>query len=90
MTGRKTNMGTVLLVEDEEIVLILAESTLQEHGFKTNTAADIASAMALLAADEPFDCLFTDINLDGDGLELAERFCAKYPAAAVLYTTGGV
>jgi len=84
-------MTTVLLVEDEEVVLILAQSALDEHGFETKTATDITSATALLDGDEPFDCLFTDINLsDGDGLELAVLFRAKFPTAAVLYTTGVV
>jgi CheY-like chemotaxis protein len=82
-------MTRVLIVEDEEVVLILAQSVLEEHGYQTQTAGDLAGASALLESEDAPDCLFTDINLGGEsGLDLAARAREILPSILVLYTTG--
>jgi DNA-binding NtrC family response regulator len=83
-------MAFVLIVEDEEQVLVLAESYLQEHGHETRSADTIEGALAILANEE-VDVLFTDIGLRGDlqaGLELAKQARERHPDLRVLYTTG--
>jgi DNA-binding NtrC family response regulator len=59
-------MATVLMVEDEEQIRVLAESVLQEAGHKVVTATGIEGAKALLDTDQQIDVLFLDLNLGGD------------------------
>jgi CheY-like chemotaxis protein len=69
-------MATVLMVEDQEEILTLARSFLEEQGYKTLSAATADEALAILTGSEGVDALFVDIILNGDtqaGLELAKR-----------------
>ena len=60
----------VLIVDDEPDLLELVSLTLSRMNLKTRTAADLATARRLLAA-EHFDLCLTDMRLpDGDGLDL--------------------
>jgi CheY-like chemotaxis protein len=84
-------MATVLLVEDEDQVRVLAESYLREQGHQTVSAANAEEALAVFEVVERIDVLFTDINLNGDvhaGLEVAKQACERQPNLAVLYATG--
>jgi CheY-like chemotaxis protein len=85
-------MPTILLVEDEAALLILADSILQEAGYTTVTAANVTQAFALLAAeDKAIDLVFTDISLGEavqGGLEVAHKAVHINPETRVLYTTG--
>jgi DNA-binding NtrC family response regulator len=84
-------MAVVLVVEDEEQVLVLAKSYLEEQGHATRTANTVEGALAVLDQGERIDVLFTDIGLNGDihaGLELAKRAVEQYPEIGVLYSTG--
>jgi DNA-binding NtrC family response regulator len=84
-------MAVVLVVEDEEQVLVLAKSYLEEQGHKALSADTIDGALAILGGDEPVDVLFTDIGLHevkDAGLELAKQAIERQPSIQVLYTTG--
>ena len=84
-------MASVLIVEDEAQVLMLAESYLQEHGHQTLSASTVTGATTLLNGDEQIDLLFTDIGLQDDleaGLKLATGAIERRPGMKVLYTTG--
>ena len=84
-------MATVLLVEDEDHVRVLAESYLEEQGHSILAVARPDGALAVLQSDQPVDVLFTDLNLrekvEG-GLDLAQRAVELRPGLKVLYTTG--
>ena len=83
-------MAVVLIVEDEEQVLVLAKSYLEEQGHTTRSADTIDGALAILDA-EAVDVLFADIGLHGNlhaGLELARQARERRPDLKVLYTTG--
>jgi CheY-like chemotaxis protein len=86
-------MGSVLIVEDEPTVLLLAESILQDAGHQTLTASSLSQAMAVIAGERRIDLLFTDIGL-GDagegGLELARQARDLHPRIRVLYVTGQI
>src|SRR5262249_52159640 len=56
-------VAVVLIVEDDTQVRLLAEAVLQGAGYETRSASTRAEAQALLASDQPFDALFTDISL---------------------------
>jgi DNA-binding NtrC family response regulator len=84
-------MATILIVEDEEQVRVLAESYLQEQGHQTVSAATVEEALAVFDVVERIDVLFTDIVLKGDvhgGLELAKKAVVGQPELRVLYATG--
>lgn len=84
-------MAVVLIVEDEEQVLVLAKSYLQEQGHLTLSANTVEGALALVESSEEIDVLFVDIGLHGNmhaGLELAKQAVERRPALKVLYTTG--
>ena len=84
-------MATILLVEDDEQVRVLAESFLQMAGHSTLSAESTEQALALLAGDQPTDLLFVDLGLDGDGeagLALASKAVELRPDLKVLYTSG--
>jgi len=83
-------MATVLMVEDEEQIRVLAESVLQDAGHKVVAATGIEGAKALLNTDQQIDVLFLDLNL-GDpeaGLMVAQQAQAMRPKLSYLYTTG--
>jgi DNA-binding NtrC family response regulator len=84
-------MAVILIVEDDAVVLVLAESCLQEWGHETLSAATITEASTLLETAAKIDVLFTDIGLKDDleaGLKLAAEAAQKHPGIKVLYTTG--
>jgi CheY-like chemotaxis protein len=84
-------MGTVLIVEDEDQVRVLAESYLREQGHQTVSAATPAEALAVFDVVDRVDVMFTDVILKGDihaGLELAKEAVQRRPELKVLFTTG--
>ena len=84
-------MATVLIVEDQEQILTLAQSFLEEQGHKTLSAATADEALAILTGSEAVDALFVDIILNGDtqaGMELAKRAVELKPRLKVVYSTG--
>jgi len=83
-------MATVLIVEDQEQILALARSFLEEQGNKTLSAATADKALTILTGSKTVDALFVDIILDGDpqaGLELAIRAVELRPGLKVVYST---
>jgi len=84
-------MATVLIVEDEDQVRVLAESYLREQGHQTVSAATAEEALAVFEVVERIDVLFTDVNLRGDvhsGLDVAKQARKRQQDLAVLYATG--
>jgi CheY-like chemotaxis protein len=83
-------MATVLLVEDEDQVRVLAESYLEEQGHEVLSAGTAAGALALLEKSPNVDVLFTNIDLKGKvaaGIELAQDALQRKSNLNVLYTT---
>ncbi len=81
---------TVLMVEDEALVMIIAQEELEDAGFIVLTAGDSDEAMAHLESEARIDALFTDIRFPGalDGWAVAQRARALRPEIAVIYATG--
>lgn len=81
----------VLVVEDEPLVQVLAIEMLEECGHRVMAAYDAGEALSLAADGEPFDVLFTDINLGCgvDGFALARRIREVFPTISVVYASGG-
>jgi DNA-binding NtrC family response regulator len=84
-------MATILLVEDEGMILILIESVLQHAGYETLTAASLAQAQAIIHSEQKIDLVFTDINLGNDlegGLQVGQFIRQFRDGTPVVYTSG--
>jgi DNA-binding NtrC family response regulator len=85
-------MATVFIVEDEPMLLVLAESVIQSNGNKTLSARSLVEAKAIVESGEEFDLMFTDLTLgdaqDG-GIEVANLLAYVRPETPVVYTSGG-
>jgi DNA-binding NtrC family response regulator len=82
----------VLIVEDQTILLVLAESVLQTAGYDTVSASTVAEAVAIIEdPEQKLDLLFTDLGLadqtDG-GLAVGQTMAKSRPGLPVVYTTG--
>lgn len=88
--GRSVQPTTVLLVEDEALVMSLVSDSLMEHGFAVHEAATADEALRYLEGGGPVDVLFTDVHLPGSmsGAELASRVRAWRPEMPVVYASG--
>jgi PleD family two-component response regulator len=65
---------TILLVEDDQMVLRYAHEQLVALGYRVIQAADPARALDVLGGPEPVDLLFTDMVMPGmNGHQLANR-----------------
>jgi CheY-like chemotaxis protein len=81
---------TILVVEDEAMLLDVVAAELADAGFRVLCAASAEEADGMLGAGAGIDLLFTDIRLPGrlDGWDFAERARALNPALPVIYVTG--
>ncbi|HXW40485.1 MAG TPA: ATP-binding protein [Xanthobacteraceae bacterium] len=82
--------GTVLVVEDNAEVAEVGAAYLQRLGYRVKHAASAQAALDLLEADNGVDLVFSDILMPGgmNGVQLAETVRRRFPAIAVLLTTG--
>ena len=83
--------GTVLVVEDETLILMDIEAVLEEAGFAVTGMTSAESAWtAFGAAPDSFKALITDIRLGAgkSGWHLAREIRAAKPALPVIYISG--
>jgi PAS domain S-box-containing protein len=81
---------TVLLVEDEDVVLNLCVQILERLGYKVMQARNGAEAIALARGyGDRIDLLMTDVVMPGmSGAELATQLVLLRPEMKVLFTSG--
>jgi len=81
---------TVLLVEDEEAVRVMAQRVLSRAGYQIIVAADGHTALlASESSDRRIDLLLTDVVMPGmGGRELAERLFQLRPGLRILFMSG--
>ena len=82
----------ILVVDDEALLLTMAETILAEYGYKVMTANNGQKALALLSRDDvKIDLLVTDLVMPAmGGRELIERARQLQPHLKVLCITGCV
>ena len=87
---RDEKAATVLVVDDEPLVLLNAAEMIEEAGWAALEAANSAEALQVLENHAGVDVLFTDINMPGemDGLELAACVHAVRPNVHLVITSG--
>lgn len=82
--------GTVLLVEDSDVVRVVVANMLEGGGLTVLQASGGEEALALARrGDVPIDLLLTDIVMPGmSGVELADRLARERPDVRILFMTG--
>jgi len=81
---------TLLLVEDEAMILRVARTALERRGYRVLCASNGAEALELARATVArIDLMITDVIMPTiGGRELAARICEQRPNVKVLYTSG--
>jgi PAS domain S-box-containing protein len=81
---------TILLVEDEDTVRIVASRVLTTRGYVVHKAANGEEALALVRRlDGALDLVLTDVVMpDMGGVELVERLLQLRPGLKVVYMSG--
>ncbi len=81
---------TILVVEDDKLILQQLTVQLVGLGYKVISASDGPTALAVLLARSDIDLLFTDIVLPGgmNGRQIADAAKKMQPGLRVLYTSG--
>ena len=87
-----SSQKTVLVVEDEPVVMIDAIQALEDAGFDVVDAYDGEHALLRLAERPEIAALFTDVNMPGryDGVALARMVHERRPDVVVVITSGAV
>lgn len=68
------NEKTILLVDDDRLVLVTLAHGLADKGYKVNTAESVDDAEVILSSGDRPDLVIIDVNMPGkNGLYLAER-----------------
>jgi len=79
---------TILVVDDEQMMLDLLQKILSREGYQVKTARDGAEALEILS-QEPAHLVLTDIIMPNmDGFELLKEVKDKYPDTGVIVMTG--
>jgi CheY-like chemotaxis protein len=78
----------VLYVDDDEVVVIMAERLLERAGYRVTVCAGAAQALELVRSQH-FDAVVTDYNMpDQSGLDLARQLIALVPGLPVILSSG--
>jgi CheY-like chemotaxis protein len=77
--------ATILLVDDDEVLLQTLAAVLQEHGFGVTTAASVPEALKLITAGS-YDVLLSDLHMPGrgDGLTVVSAMRHANPNAVTM------
>jgi PAS domain S-box-containing protein len=90
LADRTGNVGTVLVVEDEDAVRALVTEVLASSGFRVLQAPEGGRAIETLQSGESIDLLVTDVGLTGalNGRQVADAGRQVRPGLPVLFITG--
>jgi DNA-binding NtrC family response regulator len=81
---------TVLVVEDEAIILMDIADRMEGEGFHVFQAANADRAIEILGTHPEISLIFTDIDMPGsmDGLKLAAAVRERWPPVKIIVTSG--
>jgi PAS domain S-box-containing protein len=87
---RRSERGTVLVVEDSREVADVTTALVEQLGYRVLRAENAAEALHHLQQGIQVDLVFSDVVMPGgmDGLALAELCRERFPHVPVLLTTG--
>lgn len=83
-------LPSVLVVEDEMLILFTVADDLRDAGFNVFEASNAEEAIRLLEAHPEIRVLFTDIDMPGsmDGLRLSAAVRERWPPVKIIVTSG--
>jgi len=81
---------SVLVVEDEALLLFAVGDDLRDQGFVVHEATNADQAIRCLEAHPEITILFTDIDMPGsmDGLRLSAAVRDRWPPVKIIITSG--
>jgi CheY-like chemotaxis protein len=87
-----TGYQTILVVDDEDLLLTLAETVLSDYGYRVLTANSGQKALEHIAvAERPIDLLITDLVMPQmSGRELIEQVRHFSPTTRIIFSSGYV
>jgi signal transduction histidine kinase len=91
VAGRQCGAGeTILVIDDESSVRLIAVETLQDAGYRVLQAEDGPGGLEILQSDARVDMLVTDVGLPGgmNGRQVADAGRVLRPGLKVLFITG--
>ncbi|MCF8707078.1 hybrid sensor histidine kinase/response regulator [Rhizorhapis sp. SPR117] len=81
--------GTILLVEDEDMVRSVAERALSRQGYTVLTATDGEEALEVLGRGEAIDLMISDVVMPNmDGPTMVRQARKSFPELPVLFMSG--
>jgi PAS domain S-box-containing protein len=81
--------GTILLVEDDPLVLTIAKRALVDAGFEVLEASNGRKAIELVESEARIDAVLTDLAMpEIGGRDLARRLRTQRPTLPVVFMTG--
>jgi two-component system, response regulator PdtaR len=80
----------VLVVEDEPLLVLLAEEVVRSAGFEPVFAWHADEALRLLEERNDIRVVFTDVDMPGaiDGMELAATVRRRWPSMEIIVVSG--
>jgi len=89
-SDKKRNSTTVMVVEPDVLARAVLAEYLRGCGYRVLEGVNANDALALLAAKQPVEIIFSEVHLTGglDGFSLAKHVREKHPDIDVLLTRG--
>jgi CheY-like chemotaxis protein len=89
-TTGEAQSETILVVEDNELLLSSVAAMLRDQGYRVLTAANGTTALQVLGSEPEVHLLFTDVGLPGglNGRQLGDEVKRLRPDLKILFTTG--
>jgi len=86
---RTKESATVLVVDDDPIILKIVAEQIALFGFQPILAASGKEALQLAKKQTQIDLLLTDIMMpEMNGVDLAKQFVTLYPETKILFMSG--
>jgi len=90
ITVASTGRGSILIVEDDEVLCRSARTILESLGYVVTSAMTPSEALTIVKQrKDRIDLLITDVVMPGmSGVQLADQISSLHPAIKVLYMSG--
>jgi CheY-like chemotaxis protein len=90
VSDRPHDRPTILIVEDEPVLLMDAVNMVEEAGFEAVEASNADEAIEILTSRADIRILLTDIDMPGsmDGVKLAHYVRDRWPPIEIIIVSG--
>jgi CheY-like chemotaxis protein len=80
---------SILVVEDEPLLLMIVSETLRDAGYHVWEAGDAEAALGIIKAEPDIDLLISDVKMPGlSGYQLVDASLSLRPGLKVMLMTG--